>query len=144
MTKDEVKQLDDKGIAAWDQHDSDAFLSLLADDFVWYDWTVEQPMRDKGAARDFFNSWITAFPDLHFRRSSQIVGDDAVAGELDLEGTNNGPLTVGSQTMPPTQKKISTHAAYSAQIRYGKIVEFHTHADTVGMLMQLGMMPTAH
>ena len=51
MTKDELKRIDDQGLAAWDEHDGAAFVNLLADDFVWYDWTTPQPIRDKKAAR---------------------------------------------------------------------------------------------
>jgi len=144
MTKDELKRIDDQGLAAWDKHDAEAFASLLADDFVWYDWTTPQPMRDKKAAKEYFNSWMTAFPDLHTKRVSQVIGDDAVASELEFEGTNTGPMNMGGQTMPATKKKVTGHGSYFARVRNGKIVEFRSHPDIAGMMMQLGMMPTAH
>jgi len=144
MTKDEVKRLDDQGLAAWNKHDPEAFLSLLADDFVWYDWTTPKPMRDKAEARAYFNSWMTAFPDMHAKSITRIIGDDAIASELEFEGTNTGPMSMGGQTIPATKKKVSGHGDYFVRVRNGKIVEFRTHPDVAGMMMQLGLMPTAH
>jgi len=144
MTKDELRRIDDQGLAAWNHHDPDAFVALLADDFVWYDWTTPEPMRDKQAARAYFNAWMTAFPDMKTKAVSQIVGDDAVATELVFEGTNTGPMSMGGQTMPATRKKVTGHGDYFARIRNGKIVEFRTHPDVAGMMMQLGMSPMTH
>jgi predicted ester cyclase len=145
MTRDEVTRLNEQGLAAWNMHDPDAFLDLLADEFVWYDWTNPQPIRDKEAARQYFTDWMQAFPDLHYESVSRIIGDDGVASELEFEGTNSGPLGLGGgQKMPPTSKRVTGHTSYIARVRDGKIVEFRTHPDLAGMLMQLGMMPTAH
>ena len=144
MTRYELKRLDDRGIAAWNNHDPDAFMNLLADDFVWHDWSSERPIRDKQAARALFNAWMKAFPDLHTHLVSQVIGDDAVAGELELDGTNTGPLEMGGQKAPATQKKVHLHGSYMAVVRNGRIVEFRTHPDVAGMMMQLGMMPTMH
>ena len=144
MTKDELKRIDDQGLAAWDKHDGDAFVNMLADDFVWYDWATPQPIRDKQAAKAFFDAWMTAFPDMHTRRINQVVGDDAVASELEFIGTNTGPMNMGGQSIPPTQKKVTGRGDYFARIRDGKIVEFRTHSDVAGLMMQMGMMPTMH
>lgn len=144
MTKDELKRIDDQGLAAWDKHDGDAFVNMLADDFVWYDWATPQPIRDKQAAKAFFDAWMTAFPDMHTRRINQVVGDDAVASELEFTGTNTGPMSMGGQSIPPTQKKVTGRGDYFARIRDGKIVEFRTHSDVAGLMTQMGMMPTMH
>ena len=141
MTKDEVKRLDDQGLAAWNKHDPDAFLSLLADDFVWYDWTTPKPMRDKEAARAYFNSWMTAFPDMRVQRVYQVVGNDAVAAELKFTGTNSGPMEMGGNRIPPTNRSVNGRGTYIARIRDGRIVEFRTFPDVAGLMMQLGLMP---
>jgi hypothetical protein len=46
MSREELERVDDQGIAAVNDHDADAFLSLFADAFVWHDWTVPEPIRD--------------------------------------------------------------------------------------------------
>jgi hypothetical protein len=38
-------------MTAWDQHDVDGFMALLADGFVWTDVTLPEPMRTLDQAR---------------------------------------------------------------------------------------------
>ena len=141
MNEGEISQLDDRGLAAWDAHDPDAFVELFADDFVWYDWTTPEPIRDKEAAERYFNSWMRAFPDLKTRRVDRVIGDDAVATEIEWTGTNSGPLAMGDAELPPTNKTVTGRGTYMARARDGKVVEFRSHPDVAGMMMQLGMMP---
>ena len=46
-SKQELEQIDDRGISAWGSHDADAFLALFANTFVWHDWTLPEPIRDR-------------------------------------------------------------------------------------------------
>lgn len=141
MSKAETERIDDLGIAAWDDHKSDAFVDLLADNFVWTDVTVPEPMRAKDDARRYVEAWFTAFPDIEIRRTHRVVSDDEVAGELEFTGTNNGPLEMGGGTMPSTGKTVKGKGAYFARVENGKITSFSTYPDVAGMLMQLGFMP---
>ena len=141
MSKQALEQLDDQGMGAWDKHDPDAFVALLADDFVWYDWTVPEPIRDKDGARAYFSAWITAFPDMQIKQVGRVVGDDAVAAEIEFTGTNTGPMSMGGMTIPPTNKPAVGRGTYIAYVRDGKIVEFRSHPDAAGMMVQLGLMP---
>src|SRR5205814_3210383 len=63
MAREEIERLDEQSLAAWDSHDPDAFVAMLADDFVWYDWVTPEPIRDREAARQYFTGWMTAFRD---------------------------------------------------------------------------------
>src|SRR6266516_783611 len=47
MTRDEIRALDDRGMVAWDSHDTDGFVALFADDFVYTDDGTPQPLRSK-------------------------------------------------------------------------------------------------
>jgi steroid delta-isomerase-like uncharacterized protein len=141
MSREEIERLDEQSLAAWDSHDSDAFVSMLADDFVWYDWTVPEPMRDREAATRYFNGWVTAFPDMKTTSVSRVVGDDAVATEIEWTGTNTGPMVMGGNQIPPTNKSVTGRGTYFARFRDGKVVEFRSHPDVAGVMMQLGMMP---
>jgi predicted ester cyclase len=141
MTKDEIKRIDAQGLAAWDKHDADAFVSLFANNFVWHDWTMPTPIRDKAGARQYFGGWMTAFPDMKTTLVSQVIGDDSVASEIAFSGTNTGPLMMGGKSLPPTHKKVVGRGSYMARLSGGKIVEYRTHPDVAGMMMQLGMMP---
>lgn len=141
MSREELERLNDEGISAWDRHDTDGFVRLLADDFVWVDDTAPEPMRTPDAARAYTQAWFTAFPDMHIRSTNVVCADDQIACELEFTGTNTGTLAMGGMEIPPTGKSVTSRGTYFLKAENGKIKEFHTHPDAAGMMMQLGLMP---
>ncbi|GLZ33979.1 hypothetical protein Lesp02_61670 [Lentzea sp. NBRC 105346] len=140
MSRAELERLNEEGIGAWDRHDTDGFVKLLADDFVWIDDTTPDPMRTVEAARAYTQSWFTAFPDMHIRTTNMVCTDDQIACELEFTGTNTGTLAMGGMEIPPTGKSVTSRGTYFIKAENGKIKEFHTHPDAAGMMMQLGLM----
>jgi steroid delta-isomerase-like uncharacterized protein len=141
MDRMELEKLDDQGMAAWSNHDADAWVDMFADDFVYHDWTVPEPVRDKETLRSSFMAWMTAFPDMKVSTVARVIGDDAVAGEIVFEGTNTGPMVMGGMEVPPTGRSAQGRGSYIARVEGGKIVEFRSHPDAAGVMMQLGLMP---
>lgn len=139
--RDELERLDDEGMSAWDRHDADAFLALFADDFVWHDWSVSEPIRDREIARAYFEGWVRAFPDMRVKQVRRVVGEDAVAGEIEFSGTNAGAMMMGGNEIPPTGRAVMGRGSYIARVERGKVVEFRSHPDIAGMMMQLGLPP---
>jgi steroid delta-isomerase-like uncharacterized protein len=142
MSVQENIRLDDEFLASWDSHDVDRGLAILSDDVVWIDVGSPEPMRGKAAARPYLQAWYTAFPDLKSKVKDRVVTDDRVATEIEFSGTNTGSLqfSPSAPAMPPTGKHVQGKGTYFLRIRAGKIVELHTFPDTMGMMMQLGMM----
>jgi predicted ester cyclase len=143
VSKEELERLDDQGMAAWDAHDGNAWVDLFADDFVWHDWTTPEPIRDREGALQYFNGWMQAFPDMRVTTVDRVVGEDAVAAEIEFSGTNTGSLMMGGMELPPTNKSVTGRGSYIARVRDNKIIEFRSHPDAAGMMMQLGLMPPA-
>ena len=141
MSKEELERLDDMGVSAWDNHDADAWAGIFADEFVIHDWTLPEPIRDVESNRGYFSAWMGAFPDMRVKQTSRVVGEDAVAGEVEFSGTNTGPMVMGGMEIPPTNKSVVGRGSCIAFVRDGKVVEFHSHPDAAGMMMQLGLMP---
>jgi steroid delta-isomerase-like uncharacterized protein len=139
MDKDELAALDDLMLGTWNDQDIDAFLSHCADDIVWHDVALPEPLRGKEAAAQYFQGWMTAFPDFHANPINRVIGEDSVAVEVVFGGTNTGPLQMGEDTVPATGKTVSTKGAYFAIARDGKLAEMHTYPDLMGMMMQLGL-----
>jgi steroid delta-isomerase-like uncharacterized protein len=137
----EIEQIDDQGMAAWDRHDVAAFVSLLAADFVWTDLTVPEPMRSRDEARQYMQACFTAFPDMRVKQTNRVVGENAVAGEVEFTGTNSGPMVMGGMEIPPTGRSVLARGSYFARVEDGKIVRFSSHPDAAGLMMQLGLMP---
>jgi steroid delta-isomerase-like uncharacterized protein len=141
MSKEDLVRLDDQGIAAWDNHKPDAFVEMLGDDFVVRDLGIPEPMRKRDEVRAYAQSWFTAFPDLHLRRTNIVVGDESLAGEVEFTGTNTGPLVMGGMEIPPTGKSVVGRGAYFVRVKDGKVVEFTNYPDAAGLMVQLGLMP---
>jgi steroid delta-isomerase-like uncharacterized protein len=143
MSVEDVRRLEERGIQAWDQHDIEGFLSLFEDNAQWVDVVMPQPMRGKEAFRQYMQGWFTAFPDMRARSTNRVVTDDAVASEVEFEGTHTGPLQgpPGTPGIPATGKKVRGKGTFFAKVSNGKIVEFHSYPDMAGTLMQLGLMP---
>ena len=73
-------------------------------------------------------------------RTSRLIDNDAVAGEIEFTGTNTGPMAMGGNDVPPTGKTVLGRGAYFVRVKDGKIVEFRAHPDAVGLMAQLGLM----
>lgn len=92
MSVQENIKLDEENIAAWNAHDAARELAILADDIVWRDVGLPEPMKSKEAIRQYFQGWFTAFPDLKATVKNRVVTEDQVASEVEFTGTNTGPL----------------------------------------------------
>ncbi|MEU5721233.1 nuclear transport factor 2 family protein [Micromonospora sp. NPDC047738] len=90
IDREALERLDDARLAAWDTHRLDAFVDLLADDFVLRDTTVGAPITTRDGAREYVQAWLTALPDMRIRRTSRLVDEDdgAVAAEVEFTGTH--------------------------------------------------------
>ena len=140
MDRNELAKLDDEMLGAWNDHNVDVFLSHCADDVVWNDLGLPEPLRGKEAAAEHFGNWMTAFPDMTSTASNRVIGDDTVAVELTFRGTNTGPMQMGEDTIPATGKSVAARGAYFARVRDGRLVELNTYPDAISMMGQLGLM----
>jgi steroid delta-isomerase-like uncharacterized protein len=142
MTQEAVERIDDQGMAAWDGHDVDGFIDLFADDFVWTDLTLPEPMRTREQARQYMQGWFMAFPDMRVQQTNRVVSDDAVAAEIEFTGTNTGPMLMGGGEVPPTGTSVLGRGAYFARVNQdGQMVLFSSHPDVAGLMMQLDLRP---
>ena len=141
MSNEDLERIDELGMAAWDDHKPEAFADLFADEFVWRDLTVPEPMRTPDEAIAYMQSWFTAFPDMQVRTTNRVIGQDSIAAEIEFTGTNTGPLAMGGMEIPATGKSVVGRGAYFVRVADGKVVEFSSHPDAAGMMVQLGLMP---
>jgi steroid delta-isomerase-like uncharacterized protein len=141
MSKEEIEQLDDRGMAAWDMHDAGAFAGIFADGGVVNDVAGPDPITGAAGIAAYAQTWFTAFPDMSVKQTNRVVSDDAVAAEVVFTGSNSGPMMMGGKEIPPTGKTVQGKGTYFARVRDGKVVEFNSYPDIAGLMMQLGFMP---
>jgi len=116
----------------------DAAVQTFADDAVDHD-----PAPGQGAGRDgfktFFTELTTAFPDAHIAPAHMVADDDHVAIAYTLTGTHEGDFN----GLAPTGKTIEVRGLQIGRFENAKIVERWGSSDELGILMQLGVDPTA-
>jgi steroid delta-isomerase-like uncharacterized protein len=113
-----------------------------ADAFLSPDYTFHPPgppgALDVAAWKEFFRSFVDAFPDMRFTIEDMVAEEDRVAVRLTFRGTHTGPF----QGIPPTDRSVTVGGISIERISEGRIVEGWTHNDALGMLRQMGALPT--
>ena len=59
-----------------------------------------------------------------------------------MRGTHTAPMGMPGGTVPPTGKQIEVSGISFCRLSGGKIVEERVAADWLGMMQQLGVIPT--
>lgn len=129
---------------AFNDHDADKIVAMHAADAVWEDPRLTEPATGREEISAVVGAMFRAFPDLRF-----------VLDELEIYTAPSGRLAarwhcVATMTGPidppgfaPTGKTASFSGACFYQFK-GTMIERHTIVyDTMGMLVQLGIMPAA-
>jgi steroid delta-isomerase-like uncharacterized protein len=90
------------------------------------------------AYKQIVQMYRTAFPDLHFTIKDQIAEGDKVVTRWTATGTHKGAL----MGIAPTGKRSTVTGISIEHYKDGKGVEVWNNWDTLGMLQQLGVVPT--
>jgi ketosteroid isomerase-like protein len=132
----------EKGTDTFNAHDIDGFAETLDDDVVF---KAPGGMEGRGAAacREFYGSWMSAFPDAHVDVASVHFVDDVAVEEGTFTGTHNGVLQTPTGEVPPTGRPIALDYIQVLRFRDGKHASFNLSFDRLAMLEQLGLVPAA-
>jgi steroid delta-isomerase-like uncharacterized protein len=106
---------------------------LYAPDFVYH-----PALQGLEAYKQSIELNFTGFPDLRFTIEDQLAEADKVVTRWTFRGTHQGPF----QGIPPTGKQVTITGISIFRVANGKGVEVWTDADYLGMLQQLGVIPT--
>jgi predicted ester cyclase len=94
--------------------------------------------------REGFKSWVadthTGFPDLQFQITDAIAEGDKVVVTWTAQGTHKGELKL--LNLPPTLKSVSFTGMIIYSIADSKVAEEKGEEDALGLLQQLGLIPT--
>jgi len=110
---------------------------LYATDLVYHSSTG----RDIRGVKDYkqhVSDMYSAFPDFHFTIDDMVVEGDKVAVRLTATGTHKGEF----RGIPPTNKKVTMWEIQIDRVAGGKFVEGWSRYDTLGLMQQLGLIPT--
>ena len=94
------------------------------------------PTRD--GYRQYVEMLLASFPDIYLDIEDLIAEGDKVVVRYTVRGTHRGSF----MELPPSGKQFSFTGIGIQRIVDGKFVERWEQADTLGLLQQLGVIPT--
>ena len=113
---------------------------FFAPDYVHHDPANPdpRPMVGAQAVKDHLTSLKRAFPNLVFEIEAMASDGDQVVVRWTARGTNTGDYF----GMPATGKAIEITGMNMWRTRDGKAIEGWVNRDDIGLLRQLGVIPT--
>lgn len=85
-----------------------------------------------------FALFLAGYSDLHWAIEDLIAEDDKVVACWTITGTHRGEF----MGVPPTNKKVSVEGITIHHITNGKIMDSYSNWDALGMMQQLGVVPS--
>lgn len=116
----------------------DVAKELIGPDYVGHDAALPEPTRGPEGVKQAVTGYRNAFPDLKVTIEDQIAEGDRVVTRWSARGTHEGDLW----GIAPTGKQATVTGISIERIVGGKIVEGWTSWDTLGLMQQLGVVPT--
>ena len=137
MSAEENKALIRRWGELWNAGDAAAIAALVTPDYVRHDPNGPE-VRGPNAERQLVELYRAAFPDLRFTIEHLVAEGDLVVAHLTVRGTHRGELL----GIPPTGTPLTRAAIELYRIRDGKVAEQWVALDALGLLQQLGAVPT--
>jgi steroid delta-isomerase-like uncharacterized protein len=110
---------------------------ILAPDFRFFFAGGPDPM-DLQSYKDFLVMRRAAFPDRRFTVEEMVAEGDKVSARFTMRGTHEGEL----RGIAPTGKAVTMTGIDIIRLHEGQIVEDRVEVDQLGMMQQLGVIPT--
>jgi len=130
-----VRRVNDE---VWSEGHLDVIDELIADDFIATVVGAPEQIRGPQGFREFVGIYRKAFPDLRITVDEQFAEGETVVTRWTATGTNEGEL----MGMPATGKQATTAGININRISGGKLVEGWGLFDQLGLLQQIGAVPT--
>lgn len=129
-----VRRFVERGI---NQHNLDEFDVFYSPEVVDHALPPNVPSGLEGR-KLFASAFFSAFPDIQITIEDLVAEGDRVAARQSARGTHTGEL----MGIPPTGKQVSITGMFIFRFENGKVVEHWEIFDQLGMMQQLGVIPT--
>jgi steroid delta-isomerase-like uncharacterized protein len=120
----------------WSQGNMAAVDEVLADNYILHD--PSSTIHGAEGFKQFVSMFRTAFPDLQMTIEDQITDGEKLVRRFKVRGTHKGAL----QGIPPTGKQVTVTGILISHYGNGKLEEDWSNFDALGMLQQLGVIPS--
>lgn len=135
---------DNKAIVArysedvWNSGNLATVEDYIAVDYVRHDPGIPMEVRGPEGIKQLVRVFRDAFPDVHFTPQIIVAELDKVVVRFQVSGSHQGEL----MGIPATGKPIAITSIEIFRLTDGKIAEQWLAVDNMGMLQQLGVLPT--
>ncbi len=120
----------------WNRAEPGALEQLTTPDFTYQ--LGLQPPRARAAFRAFLEATHAAFPDWRVAIVDLVAADGMGAVRWEGEVTHGGPF----QGLPPTQRRVRVSGINLYHLAGDRIAAEWEQMDSLGLLRQLGALPT--
>ena len=111
---------------------------LIAPDAIFHVPGRSEPMRGPAGYLAIIGMMRGGFPDIQWTLEEMIAEGDKVAARFTMRGTHSGTFL----GVPPTGKAIAVQAMNIYRLRDGHFIEEHGQPDMLGLMQQIGAVPT--
>lgn len=111
---------------------------LISPDAIFHVPGRPEPMRGPAGYLAVIGMMRGGFPDIQWTLEEMIAEDDKVAARFTMRGTHRGTFF----GVPPTGKTIAVQAMNFYRLANGQFVQEHGQPDMLGLLQQIGAVPT--
>ena len=118
------------------QRNPDLLEEVYAADIVWHE--PDQDVQGLEEAKQFYSTYLSAFPDLSATVEDVIAEGDKVVTRVTFRGTHQGE---SEEFGPPTGRQVEGQGLSLHRIEGGKIVEEWNSFDNLSLMQQLGLVP---
>jgi steroid delta-isomerase-like uncharacterized protein len=122
---------------SWDKRSVAVLNEILSSQFVDHDAVPGQGPGREGYTQ-MAGSFFTAFPDLRVRNEDVFAEGDKAVLRWTAEGTHRGEL----MGIPATGRRVRLKGMDIIRVADDKIVERWGEFDALGMMQQLGVVPS--
>jgi predicted ester cyclase len=136
----------------WEGNDIDAILAFWSPEAVNHGGQVAESARRPPPGREglrrVLESLHTAFPDRTYAVDDLLAEGDRVVCRLTVRGTHQGTPVIPVEggllsTHPPTGRAYAVQQIHIFRLVDGLIAEHWAVRDDLGLMQQLGIVPTA-
>jgi steroid delta-isomerase-like uncharacterized protein len=110
---------------------------IVAEDFIELDPLPGQRQGREGLV-EVLRGMLAAFPDIHWNIDETIAEADKVVTRFTWTGTHQGQFL----GIPATGKSVSVKGVVIDRVVGGKMTDSRIMMDTLGMMQQLGVLPS--
>jgi steroid delta-isomerase-like uncharacterized protein len=121
-----------------DTGDWSAADDIISDDIVMHHPANPEPLSGREAVQGLLNAFRAGFPDFQMAVEDAFGSGDKVAVRWHMQGTHSAELF----GIPPSNKAVSVNGISILRVAGGKIVEDWVVEDNMGLMQQIGVVPT--